>query len=123
MQKFIEYFDLASALRAKAPHPTAADGQARRFHWIPQYIALLLGVFAQPMFQKFMDTGMWDLAAWWKWLIAASIVALMAFPAVYKGSFDPSKPIFVQLCVIFTSGMGWQSLTKTALEAAGVGRS
>ncbi len=49
----------------------------------------------------------------------AIFVGTVIFPAVYKTAFDPTKPIFVQLCAIFTSGLGWQALLQTAVKAGG----
>jgi hypothetical protein len=41
---------------------------------------------------------------------------------VYKNAFDPDKPIVVQLCALFVSGLGWQSLFQTAVAAASGGQ-
>lgn len=114
MNKIINYFDLVSELR----HDTAyAVSEEKKLHWIPQYVALLLGIAVQPFFQQYMDTGTWEIKGLLPWLVAAFIIGLMAFPAVYKNSFDPTKPLFVQLCVIFTSGMGWQGIVSIAQQA------
>jgi len=40
-----------------------------------------------------------------------AIAALTSFPAVYaKLQFKTDQPLFAQLGVIFTAGMGWQHL-------------
>jgi hypothetical protein len=48
----------------------------------------------------------------------ALLMAILLLPAVYKNAFDPEKPILVQLCALFTSGVGWQSLFQAAATAA-----
>ena len=88
-----------------------------------QYLALLAGIFVQPLFQQYMagKGPTWDAMHLGSWLFASLVIAVMAFPGIYKASFDPEKPVFVQLCVIFTAGTGWQTLVSGALKAAGVG--
>jgi hypothetical protein len=117
LNKIIGYFDLVSEYRKGGPKAIAETTQ---LHWIPQYLALLAGIVAQKFFSRYMATGHWNLDGFAGWVIASAIIAIMAFPAVYKKSFDPEKPIFVQLCVIFVAGTGWQSLATTALKGAGV---
>jgi hypothetical protein len=117
INKVIEYFDLASEYRPGGSRAVADQG---KLHWLPQYVAVLAGIMVQPYFARYMAAGHWDLKGFWGWLFASIVIALMAFPAVYKDSLDPTKPLFVQMCVIFTSGTGWQTLVSTALKAAGV---
>src|SRR5260370_15322580 len=68
---------------------------------IPQYTALVVGIIAQPLLVKVQET---HTLAWsaitdiWGWLIVSVFVGLVIFPGVYRNSFDPQKPIFVQLC-------------------------
>jgi hypothetical protein len=45
---------------------------------------------------------------------------VLIFPAVYRNAFDPQKPLFVQLCAIFASGVGWQGLLDAVTKASGV---
>lgn len=89
---------------------------------LPQYVALALGILVQPPFEHFRNTNphQWDLSSiTWGWVVFAIFVGTVIFPAVYKAAFDPTKPIFVQLCAIFTSGLGWQALLQTAVKAGG----
>jgi hypothetical protein len=118
VNKVIEYFDLASPYRA-AGSSAVAGTKTRQLHWLPQYLALLLGIVAQPPLSNYMTTGQWQLKGIWGWLFASLLIAVMAFPAVYDRSFDVRKPLFVQLCVLFALGIGWQSLVGSALKAAG----
>jgi hypothetical protein len=48
----------------------------------------------------------------------ALLMAIALLPAVYKNAFDPEKPILVQLCALFASGLGWQSLFQASATAA-----
>jgi hypothetical protein len=74
----------------------------------PQYAALLVGVLFQPFFDAFQQSQAWDFR--WQWVLFALIVTFAIFPAVYRRAWDPDKPMFVQLCTIFSAGLGWQSL-------------
>jgi hypothetical protein len=120
MNRLITYFDLVSEYRPRGPRAIAAGSSTVTLHWIPQYVALLLGILIQPFFQGYMKTGQWSFNGFWGWLFASLIMALMAFPGVYKSSFDGTKHIVAQFCVIFTAGTGWQTLVSTAFKAAGV---
>lgn len=119
MNKIIEYFDLVSQYRPGGSRAVHAGGAPPS--WIPQYIALVLGIIVQPYLQKYMSTGAWDITGLWGWIVASLIIAVMAFPAVYKQSFDATQPMFIQFCVIFTTGTGWQTLVSSAFKAGGVG--
>ena len=119
MSSIIRYFDLASETR-----PSGALGTkgvvAPAAPWLPQYIALILGILVQPPFEHFRNTDphQWgNLASMSGWIPFAIIVGIVIFPAVYKNAFDPTKPIFVQLCAIFAGGLGWQALLQTAVKA------
>jgi len=118
INQVIEYFDLVSQYRPGGSR-AVAEG-ARKLHWFPQYLALLAGIVAQPYFQRYMTARQWNATGLWGWIIASAIIAVMAFPAVYKDSFEATKPLVVQMCVIFTSGTGWQTLVSSAFTGAGV---
>jgi len=83
-----------------------------------QYLALLAGIFVQPFLAKYRETGTWNLTGWGGWLIFAAIVGVIVFPSVYRNAFDPTKPIYVQLCAIFAAGLGWQTLFQAAVKIA-----
>jgi hypothetical protein len=117
LNNILKYFDLASEIRPATAGAYADTGETT-FHWAPQYLALLVGIITQRFFTIYIQTGSWNLGGFWGWFVASVILALMAFPAVYKATFDPKKPLFVQLCVIFASGMGWESLVDVGAKAA-----
>lgn len=117
MNTIVRYFDLASEKRTVGGAPMSAgqNGQTPA-PILPQYLALFLGIVVQPYLVKYISNQSWDLKGFWGWFAASALIALIAFPGIYKKSFDLDKPIFVQLCVIFTSGMGWQSIVGAALK-------
>ena len=85
-------------------------------HSLIQWLVLLLGIVFQPFFTSFKDTGdfVWDYS--WKFLLFAIIVALIAFPGIYRKAFDSDKPKWIQIIPIFTSGLGWQTLVDTVFN-------
>jgi hypothetical protein len=103
------WFDLAAdarAARAKGASPRAG----RPLPVLPQYAALAAGVFAQPLLEGYRADGAWDVARALSRVPFALVVGLVLFPAVYRRTLDPEKPLFVQLCLVFAAGVGWQSL-------------
>ena len=116
MRSILDYFDL----RSRRPAEVKGRRKGQTVHWLPQYIALVAGVLVQPFFSTYQQAGQWNFGGLSGRLLFAVLAGIAIFPAVYKHSFDPEKPLFVQLCAIFAAGMGWESLLKTALKASGV---
>ncbi len=115
-RRLVRYFDLQAASRLTMPKGQAAV-RGKLLPVLPQYAALILGIAVQPYLTMFQLSGHWQLTGWPQWLAFAAIVGIIVFPGVYKRSIDPGKPLFVQLCVIFSAGIGWQSLFTTAGKA------
>lgn len=113
MSPLPRYFDLTSRDR----QPRARSDAPKHAPWMPQYLALLLGILVQPFFAEFQSTGNWSFAGFGGWVFGSVIIAICIFPSVYRSALDPDRPIFVQFCLIFVAGMGWQSLFQTALDA------
>jgi hypothetical protein len=88
---------------------------------LPQYGAVSLGVLADPLLRNYIETGNFalDISGIAAGTGFALLMAIAILPAVYKNAFDPDKPILIQLCALFSSGLGWQSLFQTAVTAAG----
>jgi hypothetical protein len=107
----MSYFDLGLPPDAMRPQSSTTETTPLA-RWIPQYLALFAGILLQKFFTAYLETGAWQLKGFWGWFAAALVLGLMGFPAVYRRSLDPEKPLPVQLCVIFTAGMGWQSIVK-----------
>lgn len=121
----IRYFDLQSEQRLppRGAVKGAPRGPAKHAPVLPQYGAVALGVLADPMIRSYVESETFSLDLWG--LPArtgfALLMAILLLPAVYKNAFDPEKPILVQLCALFTSGAGWQSLFQGAAAAAVAG--
>ncbi len=90
-------------------------------HSFFQWLAMLFGVLIQPFFSYYKTHGkvIWELAYKnWEFLLFAVIVAVIAFPGIYKSAFDATKPKWIQMIPIFTAGLGWQTLVDSAVSAA-----
>ena len=113
--KLIRYFDInAPAL------PRGSKGvtdEARKIRALPQWLVLFAGILIQPFFDGYKQTHHWIWQGFWGWVLFALITAFIAFPAVYRNSFDKDKPIVVLLAPIFTAGIGWQSIVSTIIQA------
>jgi hypothetical protein len=117
----IRYFDLQSDARQRAPQ-AQTGGEQPTFPVVPQYLALVAGIAVQPFLAAFQKNHVWDVTGWQGWVVFSFIVGLILFPAIYKKAFDPQQNLFVQLCAIFASGLGWQSLMQTAASAANIAK-
>jgi hypothetical protein len=115
LNDFLRYFDLQSDRRPQTLE-AQAQAQGQDFPTVPQYCALVLGIFVQPFLAEFQKTHVWNLAGWSGWIIFSAIAGIIIFPLIYKNSFDRNSNLFVQLCAIFVSGLGWQSLLQTVLR-------
>jgi hypothetical protein len=126
LNEVIRYFDLQSERRSVAPagQAKAAPGARRHAPVLPQYGAVSLGVLVEPFLQNYIASGTFDVdfAGALGRTGFALLIAITLLPAVYKNAFDPDKPIVVQLCALFVSGLGWQSLFQTAVAAASGGQ-
>ncbi|MGH6805033.1 MAG: hypothetical protein ACREC3_16970 [Methyloceanibacter sp.] len=129
LNDIVRYFDLQSPQRSVTPKGVTAaprtkhagEPSAKHAPVLPQYAAVATGVLVDPLLRSYIDSATFNFD-FWSLLARAGFALLMAIlllPAVYKNAFDPDKPLLVQLCALFTSGVGWQSLFQTAAEAAG----
>jgi len=118
LNEVIRYFDLQSERRSLLPRGQAA-GDSPHAPVFPQYGALTLGVLVDPFLRKYIASGVFDFdfAFFVGRTSFALLMAIVLLPAVYRNAFDPDKPILVQLCALFVSGLGWQSLFQTAVKA------
>ncbi len=86
-----------------------------------QWFALLFGVLIQPFFSFYKEKGsvIWGEAYQnWEFLIFAVIIAIIAFPGIYRMAFDSDRPKWIQMIPIFTAGLGWQTLVDSAIAGA-----
>lgn len=125
----VRYFDLhspagtvrpargpAASAKTRAAAPTAAHAAV-----LPQYGAVALGVLADPLLRNYIETKSFalDISGIAAGTGFALLMAIAILPAVYKNAFDPDKPILIQLCALFASGLGWQSLFQAGATAVG----
>ncbi|MFT6658177.1 hypothetical protein [Maritalea sp.] len=134
MNGIFEYFDLQSNERKKqktardlglqtmvdpaAPGAPAASTPPTFAPVWPQYIALVLGIVADPFIKSYITSKSFglDLGQLGPLLAFSIVMGIMILPGVYKNSFAPDKPILVQLAAIFTAGVGWQTLFEAAAK-------
>lgn len=118
LNTIIRYFDLQSASRR-----TVAEGHdASRKHApvLPQYAVVSAGVVVEPLLRTYIASGVWQYqgSAFASRIVFGLIVGIILLPAVYKSTFDPQKPVLVQLAALFPLGIGWQSLFTSATKIA-----
>jgi hypothetical protein len=121
MNKVIRYFDLQSERRQMVAKAQGAGG-GQSAPVLPQYLALILGIIIEPFLHHYTEHGAWsiDLSTVIGRIIFGVIIGAIVFPGVYKSAFDPSKPLFVQLCAVFSAGIGWQSLIEGGSKLTGI---
>jgi hypothetical protein len=116
--RIVDYFDLQSGRRTRAGD---YQGLTERQYApvLPQYFAVALGVVADPVLRQYIETKSFalDVPSIAAGTGFALLMAIAILPAVYKNAFDPDKPILVQLCALFSSGLGWQSLFQAGATA------
>jgi hypothetical protein len=115
MNAIASYFDLTDGL---AERRAMAPIKLERPPVVPQYLALAAGVAAEPFVSQLIAPRPMGLVAILSQIAFGLIIATTIFPGVYRNAFDPERPIFVQLCAIFASGIGWQSLFHAAAGPA-----
>ena len=115
----LRYLDLQSEQRYLNLTAKNKGTKSKALPVIPQYIVLVLGITLQPYLVAFQENHNWNFQGLASWLIFALITAVTIFPIVYKKTFDPSSSLFVQLCTIFSSGVGWQSLFAIVVHKSG----
>ncbi len=115
INKLIGYFDILAEHRPGEPRALAKS--ANDLHWLPQWLALLAGVITEKFYSNYLVSHTWSLNGFWGWSAFALIVSIIIFPAVYEKSFDPDRPLFVQLCSIFCMGIGWHAIVDAAGKA------
>ena len=120
LKEAVRYFDLHSEQRSVTRKGAAAAPLAEHASVLPRYGAVALGVLVDPLLRNYVAAGAFnfDFAGIGGRTAFALLMAIVLLPAVYKNAFDPDKPILVQLCALFVSGLGWQSLFQTAVTAA-----
>jgi hypothetical protein len=108
LNRLIRYFDLQSGHRHIGAQGTS--GGSRHLPVFPQYLVVSAGVFVEPLLRKYVEAGAWQFE--WSGLVGRAVfglvIGIILLPAVYKRTFDPQRPLPVQLATLFTLGIGWQ---------------
>lgn len=114
MNNIIRYFDLFSKHRTTIPTANAGDGNPQpSLGWqLAIFMALALGIFAKGYLEFLADKSSSPVNSWPRF-IAAVIAAIGAFPGAYKKAMDDNSPSLVQLCLVFTVGVGVKTLFDT----------
>lgn len=116
-QAIAGYFDLQSERRS------AIRREQRRFGlhvWVlPQYIAFGIGVLIEPLLSYYGHyNDMPDMSILGARLVFAMVIGLLLMPNIYKATFNPAKPISLQMLALVLLGLGWQTLFFAAGRAA-----
>ena len=102
----VGYFDLFSRHRSTVAEATSGSTETPpSVLWqVALYLALLLGIYAKGYL---VDSGTPPSNGRF---LAAIIAAVVAFPGAYRSAMESAGPGLVQLCVVFTSGIGVKTL-------------
>lgn len=122
-----KYFDLSKPVFGRAaehPEPAPAPGQpppaagSMGVGWqLVVYVTLLVSVVASRYLDLYRAGTASAFALDWPYLLSVAIVSLLAFPVVYdKAQLSRDRPMFLQLALIFTAGMGWEKIVATATQ-------
>lgn len=107
-----------SIFKSEVSNDAATKGPHAAFQWL----ALLVGVLIQPFYAYYKEFralgGFGEVYSDYYFVIFAVIVSIIAFPTVYRNSFDANRPKWMQLIPVFTAGLGWQTIVDFAVESA-----
>ena|SRR5438067_524519 len=112
LNKIIGYFDLTNTTGSFRPKAYSTEGKTLHAGW--QYTALVLGIFVEKFWSEYRQTRHVSFAGAPLHLLFAIITGLILFPGAYKNSFNPGQNPFIQFCVVFATGIGWQSVINNA---------
>ncbi|OBX26499.1 hypothetical protein LX77_00933 [Gelidibacter algens] len=107
-----------SIFKSDSEGDTTGTGPKAIFQWL----ALFLGVLIQPFYAFYKEArnlgSLGEVYQDYYFVLFAIIVSVVAFPSVYRNSFDVNRPKWMQLIPVFTAGLGWQTIVDTAVEIA-----
>jgi hypothetical protein len=117
MKAIITYIDLKRTNRAAFENDSGEPPPDPIWYYLP----LAAGVEAGPFIHDYICGRLFNLG----WsdaglrMILGLLFAFMLFPTIYRNAFDPERSFVVQALVVFTLGLGWQSLFLSILRGAG----
>jgi hypothetical protein len=81
------------------------------------FATLMISVIASRYVDYYRAAVSWSPLHDWHYLLFALIVSFMAFPIVYKKAQQSrNDPIFVQLGLVFSAGIGWEKMLSSATD-------
>jgi hypothetical protein len=110
LDSIVNYFDLSASF--------AGEGPTHALVW-PQYLMAVIGVLIEPYLREYIATGKWTFSGFWGRTAFALIIGLMILPALYRSTFDPTKPEWVQVVALLPMAMGWRTLVDLGAKALG----
>lgn len=118
INKLLAHLDLYSS----SPTPSArsyavALPKPSKLWVIGHFMGLVAGIIAKPFVDAYQGGDIHTFNVTLPLIVFSCIVAIAIFPAVFRNSYDKENPGFVQLCVTFASGLGYQSLFTAATKA------
>jgi len=83
---------------------------------VSMFTTLMVSVIAS-RYVYYRAAVSWSPLHDWHYLLFALIVSFMAFPIVYKKAQQSrNDPIFVQLGLVFSAGIGWEKMLSSATD-------
>ena len=99
-----------------APTPVVANSLGVGWQ-VVVYVTLALSIVASRYLDLYRAGTANEFALDWAYLLSVAIVSLLAFPVAYdKAQLSRDRPMFLQLALIFTAGMGWEKIVATAMQ-------
>ena len=84
---------------------------------VSMFTTLMVSVIASRYVDYYRAAVSWSPLHDWHYLLFALIVSFMAFPIVYKKAQQSrNDPIFVQLGLVFSAGIGWEKMLSSATD-------
>lgn len=117
MKALFSYFDLFRDERRRTQAKANEPCRTPSSWWIAvHFAALVVGIFAKYFLDAYDAGTVFHVSL--PLVIAACISAIVVFPLVYRNAYAAEHPGFVQLCLTFTAGIGFQTLFTAAVKAA-----
>lgn len=124
MSLFRNYFRfgrprLTGRARALSAAATPLQGSHPLLPIKGQFLAIALGIFAQPLaaqLRRGSDPTIDFSFASFGWLVGSVVLAIIVFPAAYRPQAPSPQPGWVQFCVLFGAGVGWQATFDTVVQ-------
>ncbi len=107
----------ATPAEAETGQPSVSASQPMSIKWqMATYMILLSSILASRFLDLYRAGVASKFVVDWQYLLFLAIASLLAFPVVYdKARFNRDQPVLLQICLIFTAGMGWEKIVATAI--------